>query len=79
MNIDRELTSIDILDYLYPCISNTTQVALLVKKSIYRFNLAMESPERVDTVIIFRIISQEIRKIPTMSPLYASCTRKVRI
>ena len=44
MNIDKELTSIDILDYFCPCISNTAQVAPFVKKSICRFNLAMEPP-----------------------------------
>ena len=73
MNIDRELTSIDILNYFCPCTSNTAQVAPFVKKSICRFNLAMEPPERINTVGLFKIRSPEKRKAPTMSPLYASC------
>jgi hypothetical protein len=73
MNIDRELTSIDVLDYFCPCISNTAQVAPFVKKSVCRFNLAMESPERLNTVRPFKTHSPERRKAPTMSPLYASC------
>lgn len=36
----------------------------------------MELPERVDTVRLLDIFLQERRKVPTMSPLFASCIKK---